>query len=153
MKWIPHRRVFESLSIHLSRTLARSTLRLVQHRPREASYKIFQPLHRWGTRKQCRFEKDAQPESPGRTLQLCLDLAIQKIGAGVQGDPQTLRAVHLQSDPEGHEGNAVRIKHLEAGAAAPRLENVTAISGLAGDRELRLLNQDRQKINCLLTHF
>ena len=118
MKWIPHRRVFESPSIHPSRTLARSTLRPVQHRPREASYKIFQPLHRRGTRKQCRFEKDAQPESPGRTLQLCLDLEIQKIGAGVQGDPQTLRAVHPQSDPEGHEGNAVRIKHLEAGAAS-----------------------------------
>ena len=60
---------------------------------------IQEPLHRRGTRKQCRFEKDAQPESRGRALQLCLDLEIQTIGAGVQGDPQTLRAVHPQSDP------------------------------------------------------
>ena len=80
-------------------------------------------------------------------------LRFRKSARACKGDPQTLRAVHPQSDPEGHEGNAVRIKHLEAGAAAPRLEYVTAVSGLAGDRELRLLNQDRQKINRLLTHF
>ena len=48
-----------------------------------------------------------------------------------------------QSDPEGHEGNAVRIKYLEAGTAGPRLENVTAISNLAGDQEPGLLNQDK----------
>ena len=78
------RRVFESPSIHPPRTMVRSTQRPIQHRPRNASHKIFQPLHRRGTSKQCRFEKDANPGSPrGSTFQLCLDLEIQKIGARV----------------------------------------------------------------------
>ena len=37
--------------------------------------------------------------------------------------------------------------------SAPRLENITAVSRLTQDRKLRLLNQDRQKINRLRTHF
>ena len=147
-------RVFESPSIHPSRTRARSTLRPVQHRPREASYKIFQPLHRRGTRKQCRFEKDAQPERSGEGLSNCVSiLRFRKSARACKAIHRPCEQSTPQSDPEGHEGNAVGIKHLEAGAAAPRLEYVTAVSDLAGDRELRLLNQDRQKINRLLTHF
>ena len=45
------------------------------------------------------------------------------------------------------------IEHLEAGTAAPRLENVAPVSALTRDRKLRLLNQDRQTINRLLTRF
>ena len=45
------------------------------------------------------------------------------------------------------------IEHLEAGTAAPRLENVTPVSAQARDRKLRLPNQDRQTINRLLTRF
>ena len=45
------------------------------------------------------------------------------------------------------------IERLEAGTAAPRLENVAPVSALTRDRKLRLLNQDRQTINRLLTRF
>ena len=45
------------------------------------------------------------------------------------------------------------IDYLEAGTAAPWLENGTAVSGLTGNLKLRLLNQDRETLNRLKARF
>ena len=116
-------------SIHPSQARARSTLRTVQHRPRQASCKIFQPRHRQVTGSSRGSRRTPSQRLRGRALSnWVLILRFRKAA-------RACKAVHRDSEQ------------------SPRLENVTAVSLLTGDRKLRLLNQDRQKINRLRAHF
>ena len=135
-------RVFASPSSRAHRrTLARRRLcARSMHRPREASYKIRSSrLHRRGQlHKQGRFGKAAQlPRAfqQQRLSRLCRDLCgIQRSGLRpCKAIHRPWRAVHGQSDPEGLEGIAVRITHLEAGLASdvqPSRKRLGLISGL-----------------------